>query len=186
MVARVPDPKRQPRPQRPPVTVAFLLAQIGTHAATGFGERLEPLKLTRPHAGILGIVGAAEGLTQQALGERLGILPSRLVVLIDDLEARGLVERRDSAEDRRRYALHLTTKGRQATETLARLAQEHEAAVCRALDPAEREQLRSLLTKVAEDQGLVPGVHPGFKHLGRTHRWSGEDPRAPRPRSRKR
>ena len=68
--------------------VGFLLSQVGAHAAAGFKERLAPLKLAPPHAGILRIINQSDGLTQQALGERLGVFPSRLVSLLDELEER--------------------------------------------------------------------------------------------------
>lgn len=174
------DPTKGGRPPRPRISTAFLLAQVGSHAASRFAARLEPLGLSRPHAGILNILGAEEGLTQHALGERLGILPSRLVLLIDELEERSLVERRDSTEDRRRYALYLTPKGRQALEAVGQVAREHNASICAALDEKERDLLTRLLARIAEDQGLTPGVHPGFKQLGRWH--GGDTPRGRSPR----
>src|SRR5271154_6424832 len=67
---------------------AFLLAQVGAHAASKFGERLGGLKLVPAHAGILRILAATPGITQQALATSLGALPSRLVALVDELESR--------------------------------------------------------------------------------------------------
>src|SRR3954453_4845677 len=96
--------------------VAFLLSRLGAHSAGRFAERLVPLGLKPPHVGILTILGGADGLSQQALGGRLGVFPSRLVGLLDELERLGLVERRDSPTDRRSYALHLTGAGRAALE----------------------------------------------------------------------
>src|SRR5580658_1643680 len=93
-------------PPRGRTSAAFLIAQVGSHAATKFAERLAPLGLSPPHAGILRVLSANPGRTQQALGTILGILPSRLVILVDELEGRGLLERRDTPEDRRSYALH--------------------------------------------------------------------------------
>ena len=46
-------------------------------------------------------VAASEGQSQQALAERLGIPPSRMVALVDQLEEMGLLERRPDPEDRR-------------------------------------------------------------------------------------
>src|SRR5262249_57940270 len=80
---------------------AFLLAQVGGHAAAGFAKRVQTLGLTPADAGTLRIVQAKEGISQQALGSELGIAPSRLVALIVDVEERGLAERRDQPEDSR-------------------------------------------------------------------------------------
>jgi DNA-binding MarR family transcriptional regulator len=146
--------------------VAFLLSQVGAHASARFAERLEPLGLKPMHAGILGVIERADGLSQQALGDRLGLFPSRLVGVIDDLEGRGLVERRNSPTDRRSYALYLTGAGRKALEQMRRVAYEHQDALCAALDDAERAQLAGLLARIAAQQGLTPGVHPGFRKLG--------------------
>ena len=83
----------------------------GAHAASQFAKRLQTLKLAPQHAGILWILNSTPGITQQTLAATLGMVPSRLVALIDEMEERGLIERRGDPEDRRRYALHVTEKG---------------------------------------------------------------------------
>jgi DNA-binding MarR family transcriptional regulator len=159
------SPATNPSPD-PTAGLAFLLSQVGAHASALFAERLAPLKLTPPHAGILRIIKQANGLSQQALGERLGMFPSRLVVVLDELEQRGLVERRDSPTDRRSYALHLTEAGRESLEQIGRIACEHQDAICAALDESERAQLADFLTRIAAQQQLAQGVHPGYRRLG--------------------
>jgi DNA-binding MarR family transcriptional regulator len=151
----------------PSPSAAWLLAQIGGHAAVKFADRLAPLKLAPPHAGILRALASSGGSSQQSLATHLDVLPSRLVALVDDLEARGLLERRDNPEDRRTYALHLTDAGREVLESIGRVAREHDQALCAALTPEEREQLSRMLLRIAEQQGLTPGVHPGYRSLGR-------------------
>jgi DNA-binding MarR family transcriptional regulator len=146
--------------------LAFLLSQVGAHSSARFAERLAPLKLTPPHAGILRIIREADGLSQQALGERLGIFPSRLVAILDEMERIGLVERRDSPRDRRSYALYLTEAGREALEQIGRISREHQDALCAALDESERAQLAAFLRRIAAHQQLAPGVHPGYRGLG--------------------
>jgi DNA-binding MarR family transcriptional regulator len=146
-------------------SLAFLLAQVGAHAALRFAERLGPLKLAPQHAGMLRLIGVNAGLSQRAPGERLGILPSRLVALVDELENHGLVERRDDPEDRRSYALYLTDTGHATLAAIGRIAREHGESLCAALSEEERQQLAALLARIAEEQGLVPGIHPGFKRL---------------------
>src|SRR3979490_949323 len=119
-----------PASSRAAASPAFLLAQVGGHAAAKFGERVSALGLTPPHVGILGAIDRSEGLSQQALCERLRVLPSRLVTLVDELEQRELVERRDNPEDRRSYALHLTDKGRSTMKAIGHVAREHQEALC--------------------------------------------------------
>ena len=144
---------------------AFLVAQVGAHAAGKFAERIARIGLQPAHAGILRLVQASEGLSQQTLGNELRVLPSRLVVLIDELEERGLIQRRDHPTDRRSYALYLTDKGRETLKAIGRIAREHQDSLCAALNDDERGQLATLLRRIAEDQGLRPGVHPGFGRL---------------------
>jgi DNA-binding MarR family transcriptional regulator len=147
-------------------SLAFLLAQVGAHSAARFAERLAPLQVRPAHAGILRVLGQADGLSQQALGGKLGVFPSRLVELLDGLEERGLVERRASPTDRRSHALYLTEKGREMLQQIDRVAGEHQDALCAALAEPERAQLAELLRRIADEQGLTPGVHPGYRMLG--------------------
>ena len=144
----------------------FLLAQLGSHAAAQFAERLGGLSLAPPHSGILHILAETPGLTQQSLSKKLGMVPSRLVALLDELEARGLTERRRDEKDRRRHALCLTDKGRRTLAAIGEIAREHERRLLAALSEQEREQLAAVLQRIADQQGLTRNVHPGYRRLG--------------------
>ena len=146
-------------------SAAFLLAQIGSHAATRFAERLSPLDFTPAHAGILRILDKRGPVTQQALAGVLGMFPSRLVALVDQLESLGLIERRDHPDDRRSYELHLTEKGRTSLQSIGRVAREHQKTLLAALTLDEQRQLAQFLQRIADDQGLTRGVHPGYARL---------------------
>jgi DNA-binding MarR family transcriptional regulator len=146
--------------------VAFMLAQVGGLAALRFAERLAPLGLTPPHAGLLRAVAAAPGRSQQALATELGVLPSTLVALVDELEADGLLERGRNPTDRRNYALHLTPAGEQRMQEIGRVAQAHGGDLLAALGQEDRATLARLLGLLAEYHGLTPGVHPGYRTLG--------------------
>ena len=154
-------------PDRRPTGAAFLLAQIGAHAARRFGERAAALGLTAPDAGVLRKIASDPRISQKALAEHLGLMPSRMVALIDELETKGIVARRRSSEDRRNYELELTERGRSVLGELSRVAAEHEESLCAALNKEERVQLRDLCRRIAEQQGLTPGVHPGYRQLGK-------------------
>jgi len=145
--------------------IAFLVAQLGAYAADKFGERAAALDFTRPQAGLLRMISREPGQSQQAVARRLGTPPSRLVALVDDLEQRGLIERRRNPGDRRNYALHPTAVGEQAMAALSQASLEHEQAISAPLTQAERAQLSELLGKLAAAHGLVPGIHPGYRNL---------------------
>jgi DNA-binding MarR family transcriptional regulator len=149
--------------------VAFLLAQLGHHAATMFAELMEGVDLTPPHAGILRAIAAEPGRSQQALSAQLGLLPSRVVAYVDELEDRGYVERRRNPDDRRLYALHLTASGKRLMGKIADLARQHERRLTTGLDAEQRATLRDLLANLAERQGLTPHVHPGYRTIGRNN-----------------
>jgi DNA-binding MarR family transcriptional regulator len=165
MSAPAPRTARKTATPRGSGSPAFLLAQVGAHAAARFAERLRVLNLTPPHAGILRVVATSGGISQQRLADYLRVLPSRLVVLIDQLEERGVVERRANARDRRSSALHLTDAGAEMLKNIGRLARDHQEALLVSLTVEEREELVLLLGRVADQQGLRPGVHPGFARL---------------------
>jgi DNA-binding MarR family transcriptional regulator len=141
----------------------FLLVQLGTHAHRRFAERLSDLDLHPRHFGMLSHLAASEGRSQQALAVALGIHRSAVVALVDDLEQRGLAERRRDPGDRRAYTLYLTPTGRDVLADLERLAEDHDAELLTALDAEERAQVISLLQRVAESQGLAAGVHPNLE-----------------------
>jgi DNA-binding MarR family transcriptional regulator len=164
----MPGSKRPPREGGPRAgSVAFLLAQIGAHAAGRFAERIAVLDLTPPQAGLLRAVASEPGRSQQAVAGQLGVPPSRFVVLVDMLEERGLVERRRSGADRRSYGLYLTDAGEQMMRDLGALAKEHDDEICAGLAGPDRAALHATLVHIAQTQGLTPGVHPGYRHLGR-------------------
>lgn len=144
---------------------AFLLAQVGAHAAARFAERLGEVNLSPSHAGILRILGATPAIPQQALAAALGTQPSRLVALLDELESKELVERQPDESDRRRYALRLTEKGRSMLQVVGKIARAHQQELLAVLSEDERRQLAALLLRVAEQQGLAKGVHPGYRGM---------------------
>jgi DNA-binding MarR family transcriptional regulator len=153
-----------PRLEDPP-GAAFLLAALGAHAAARFTERIAALDLTPAQTGLLRAIAADPGQSQQSMAQLLGTPPSRLVGLVDSVADRGLVERRRNPDDRRLHALYLTEDGEALMDRISTVGQEHDESILRSLDAGDQARLRALLLRVAEDQGLTPGVHPGFRHI---------------------
>lgn len=147
--------------------MAFLLSQLGHRSASVFADLIASIDLTPPHAGILRAIAAESGRSQQALSGQLGLLPSRVVAYVDELEARGYVERRRNPDDRRLHALYLTASGKKVMTKIGALGRQHNELLTAGLDAQQRDTLHQLLTTIAERQGLTPHVHPGYRALGR-------------------
>jgi DNA-binding MarR family transcriptional regulator len=154
-------------PGGPPVGVAFLLSQLGIYAAQQFAARMTTIGLTPPLAGLLRAIAVTPGQSQQALARYLRTQPSRVVAFVDDLEGRGLIERRRNPQDRRLHAIHLTQDGHEALHQIGQLARANDADLCAPLDDDERQQLISLLQRLRAHHGLTPGVHPGYRLMGK-------------------
>ena len=154
--------------------IALLLAQVGAHAATQFAKRLSALKLTPAHAGILRRLAQTGGISQRELAEGLGMHASRLVGIVDELEQMGLVTRLANAEDRRTYSLQLTAKGSEKFAEVGAVSFQHNEALGAALNAEERDVLAGLLQRIADQQGLIRGVHPGYASMPRKNRKPGK------------
>jgi DNA-binding MarR family transcriptional regulator len=90
----------------------------------------------------------APGLQQQQLCEALWLDPNNCVLLLNELEDMGYVERRRDPSDRRRHVVGITDEGRTALERAERAQEEIGDELLSALSDEERATLRSLLSRV--------------------------------------
>jgi DNA-binding MarR family transcriptional regulator len=93
-------------------------------------------------------------MPQQELCEWMWIDPNSCVLLLNELEDLGYVERRRDQSDRRRHVVVVTDAGRTALERGERAREGLEDEVLAGLSAAEREQLRGLLAKALDATGL--------------------------------
>jgi DNA-binding MarR family transcriptional regulator len=117
---------------------------------TRTAEALESLGLTTALFALLNVLGTHEGAIQQELGAAMGIDPSTMVSLVDQLEAAGLAKRRPRPTDRRAREVVITRKGRRVLEQARQLAMQVEDDVLRGLSPAERRQVVALLRRALD------------------------------------
>lgn len=139
---------------------ASLLSQIGTHATARFSNWVAMLALAPVHASMIQVLSVHPGMSQCALAKALGILPSRMVAYTDQLETKGLLERRRHRKDRRNHALHLTKAGQAAHRSASELVQRHQQTLLAGLTKQQQMQLAELLQLVAREQGLIPAPIP--------------------------
>jgi len=148
----------------PSRSVGFTISTTGYAISRQFQEVLEPLGVDPRELAVLQAVARAEGVTQQAIAERIGVPSSRMVALVDSLQEHGLLERRQNRDDRRARALYLTPQGRRRLGRAFAIAVEQEQRLTSDLTDEEREQLLELLARVGVHVGIPAGVHPGMGH----------------------
>jgi len=116
-----------------------------THTRTA--DALASIDLTPALFALLNVLGAREGSIQQQLSSDMGIDPSAMVKLINELETAGLAERRRRPGDRRAWEVRITQKGRRALDRARKLIVDVEDEVLAGLSGADRRQLLTLLRR---------------------------------------
>jgi MarR family transcriptional regulator, lower aerobic nicotinate degradation pathway regulator len=127
----------------------YLMARLGEASRRRFQRALEPERLHPRDFGVMTMVAAQPGMSQQQLHEKTAIDPSSMVAVIDELEARGLAERRPHPADRRTRQIFLTDDGQEALTRVRVLAAELQREFFGALTAEERKTLHRLLKKLA-------------------------------------
>jgi MarR family transcriptional regulator, organic hydroperoxide resistance regulator len=112
-------------------------------------ERLAPYALSLKHNWALHALD--EPMSMSALAERLGIDASYVTTIADQLEERGLIERRPHPTDRRIKSLALTSEGRRVQDQLA-VELWSDVPLLEVLSVAERQELVRLLTKTVQGE----------------------------------
>ncbi len=144
--------------------VGFAVSSLGYATARRFRAALASVQMEPREFAVLQAVDAAKGLTQQAIGDRLQIPPSRMVSVVDALEGRSLLERRHNPDDRRTRELYLTTAGGEVLERALTVVAGLEADLCAQLSAPQRAQLLSLLDRVGVQLGLPRGADAVHAH----------------------
>ncbi|MEV4758715.1 MarR family winged helix-turn-helix transcriptional regulator [Micromonospora sp. NPDC049559] len=135
-------------PPRLLAITTFLLSKTGRLARARLGDRLAREQLRLWHVAVLTALADFGPAIQRDLGTRLGIDPSDLVAVLDDLESAGRVTRRRDPADRRRWLISLTPAGESALAAVDRAAEETHDEVLAPLSAAERDLLHDLLRRV--------------------------------------
>jgi len=132
-----------------------------THRAL---QRFLQLKI-EPHGVTLGMwyflraLWHEDGLTQRELSRRVGTMEPTTLSAILNMEKRGLVRRLQDRKDRRKWHVHLTSKGRRLKAELIPLARE---VVDTAVQSLSRQEVKQLLEGLVE---LQKNLHATLSQL---------------------
>lgn len=115
----------------------------------------ELLGQTLKELGTLSFLRDFPETSQQALSDGLCIDANYCVLLLNDLEANGLIERRRDPSDRRRHLVSMTDEGRKALQKAEAAQQTLEDDMLGALNEGERLTLAHLLRKAIDGQSAA-------------------------------
>jgi DNA-binding MarR family transcriptional regulator len=150
----VASPKTETRqrglPQELRDSSSFLLKRLGLAAKERAVGAFEETGLTPYHYAVLLSLAEDPHETQGAIADSLGYDRGQLVGMLDELEERGLVERRRDPADRRRQLVSMTPEGKRELTRLRALSRRLEAELLGPLDERQRELLHELLLSLAE------------------------------------
>jgi DNA-binding MarR family transcriptional regulator len=134
--------------------LALMLGMIGRAIAPQFAQRLADLDLMPRHVALLQAASAQNTPSQAELAGRLGLVPSAVVPIVDELEARGAVRRTQDSSDRRRSIVAVTNEGRRLLAEAATRAQGLDRELLEQLPPDLAEAFSTATRLIAGQLGL--------------------------------
>ena len=126
---------------------------------TRTAEALDSIGLTPALFALLNVLGARDGSIQQQLSSDMGVDPSAMVKLINEVESAGLAERRRRTGDRRAWEVSITPKGRRVLDRARELVAGVEDDVLGGLARADRRRLLALMREALASAPAQPPWH---------------------------
>lgn len=146
-------------------TLGYLLKHAQLRFSEIAGAALAPLGISGREAAVLRAISAQPPGSQGEAARRMGVDRTTMVALIDELEAKELVRRRQDPGDRRRNVVELTDSGRSVVSLADDAVARAEREFLRPLPAGEAERFRKSLRMVlADGPDTPPG--PGGPPLG--------------------
>jgi len=144
--------KNRPSPDRVPIrsAPAPLARRFQQICMSIVATALQGSGVVQLEYALLVFIDEESGIDQQTLADAMGIARNNVSVTIDQLEKKGLVERRINGADRRARELYLTTKGKQLrrrTQPKIRAANER---ILAPLKTAEQKLFIAMLIRLIE------------------------------------
>jgi MarR family transcriptional regulator, lower aerobic nicotinate degradation pathway regulator len=149
MTAQVPEAHPATLPKELLASTLFLLGRAGMTVKGRVLDEFEQAGFSMYQYSVLALLAEGERATQRLIALTLGVDRSQLVGVLDDLEERGLVERRRDPDDRRRHTVSLTPDGKRQLVQLRSILKRIEQAFLAPLDEETRKTLHDALQQLA-------------------------------------
>ena len=152
--ALIQEAQRRKMPDVEGIRLCFQTLSLAAGIDRDCAALLAPHSLSEGRFVLLFLLDAApDGLAPNTLADQAGVTRATVTGLLDGLEREELIERRADASDRRALCIRLTRKGRRVAKIVFEQHGRWIASLYGNLSTPEREQLASLLEKVAGNLG---------------------------------
>lgn len=152
--ALIQEAQRRKMPDVEGIRLCFQTLSLAAGIDRDCAALLAPHSLSEGRFVLLFLLDAAhDGLAPNTLAEQAGVTRATVTGLLDGLEREELIERHADASDRRALCIRLTRKGRRVAKIVFEQHGRWIASLYGNLSTPEREQLASLLEKVAGNLG---------------------------------
>jgi DNA-binding MarR family transcriptional regulator len=142
-------PGSAPRGGQPPAEMSGHLGYLLKHVQLRFSglaaAALAPVGISGREAAVLRAIDSPHPLAQGEIARQMGIDRTTMVALIDDLQERGLVRRRQDPDDRRKNVVELTRDGQDITRQATQAGKQAERTFLSPLSPGEAERFKEAL-----------------------------------------
>lgn len=128
--------------------LGFRLAKANQELQVRVETATSQFEITPRHFGLLLLLSEDGAMHQTAIAQGLRLDRTTVTYLVDDLEARGWVERGRDPNDRRAHAVHVTPSGETLLAELRPRAQTAEVEFLAPLSTQECDQLKALLARL--------------------------------------
>lgn len=140
-------------------SIGFMLSKVGNAVSERFASIVGEYGLVPRQFFVLNLISEHQGESQQAIAESVGVAKSQMVAVVDELEEKGMLERRANPDDRRQHALYVTKRGMELRDKARGAAQQHERWIRAQISSDEAKVVLAALQKLAIAEGTPLGVH---------------------------
>ncbi|MGW3480532.1 MarR family winged helix-turn-helix transcriptional regulator [Rhodococcus indonesiensis] len=135
--------------------LGFLLTRASAMVVRSVNEALAPLGLrVRPYTVLSLACDEPAGVAQRRIAADMGLDPSQIVAIVDELESRNLVARTADPGDRRNKLVVATDEGRKLCDEARRLSEEVSARHFAGADPALLDEMRKVLGRMVFSESV--------------------------------
>jgi MarR family transcriptional regulator for hemolysin len=137
--------------------LGWLLTQAHFNLVSEVAAALEPLGVSNRGYHVLATARTGE-FTQKELAEQIGLDKTTMVVTVDELEGKGLAERKPSSTDRRARVIAVTRAGERTVAQGQKLIDKIQNDVLESLPAGERKVFLEALGSLVKERLAQPAA----------------------------